>query len=651
MDPQRRQPRRFRSRRRFLLAGWLVATLFIVGRAAQVQVLEGSTWSERAERQQSLTDVVPAPRGTVVDRNGIPLAASRERLRITVVTDQIRDPDLVRNRLVEVLGLSRSRATRIVRSDDPWIPLPGRFSPSVREELAGERGLHFERVMERFRPSGELGSKLLGRVGEDGGEGGIEQSFDSVLAGTPGRELMERDGFGQVIPGKTWVVEPPVPGGEVVLTLDLDLQEIARDALMEAIVESEARGGDLVALDPYTGEVLALVSIADGEPALSAITAPYEPGSTLKPFTVAAILEEGVARLSDTIDTEEGHWRIMGRTISDLEARGRLSLADALRYSSNVGVAKAAEGLRPGEQYQALRDFGFGVPTGIRLPGEAGGRLRKPREWSGQSKVSLSIGYEIAVTPLQMAAAYAVLANGGRLLQPRLVREIRPVNGRVRRFDTQRVRQAVSRRVARRIGRVLEQVVEEGTGTAARLSTYRLAGKSGTSRAWSDGGYQPGDYFASFAGFFPADDPQVVLFVKLDRPQGGSYYGGSTAAPVLRAVIQGLLATGAPPVDRAALARSRRAASAPAGPPVRFASTWSEMPTPAPRLSVRRDPEGVRIPDIRGLSIRVAARRLHAYGFRVLWESAGTIRGTNPPAGDLALPGDTVRILTRRVSR
>lgn len=642
------KPIRFSNRRRFLLAAWLVAVVFAVARAAQVQVVKGADWRARAEQQHQTTDSIPAPRGAIVDRNGVVLAASRERLRVSVAPGELADKEKARTLLTDVLGLPERSAEKLVDSDDPWIRLRGQFAPSVRDEMEGAHGFHFERVMERFQPSGDLGSTVLGRVGTDGVEGGIEQVFDSILSGVPGSEMVSRDARGNVIPAPAWVVSSPQAGGEITLTLDLDLQEIARDAMSMAISESEARGGDLVALNPNTGEILALVSIQNGQSALTAISAPYEPGSTFKPFTVATVLNHGLARLTDTIDTENGSWRVDGRTVTDVHGRGRITLSDVLRYSSNVGVAKAAYDLEAGDLYEGIRDFGFGVPTGVQLPGEAAGRLRKPQEWSKQSKVSLSYGYEVGVTPLQMASAYASLANGGRLIKPRIVKQVRSADGRIERTETQTVRRVASERITRDVSRVLERVVEDGTGTAARLASYRVAGKSGTSRAWSNGAYQPGDYFASFAGFFPADDPQVVLFVKLDRPQGGSYYGGSTAAPVIRAVIEGILATGAGSVDPSALVNARRAEE-PTRPTMEVsfaADRWRSMPTPAPPVPVREDPEEVRVPDVRGLPVRVAARRLHAFGFRVQFQSTGRIRGTQPAAGTRAVPGDTVRILT-----
>jgi cell division protein FtsI (penicillin-binding protein 3) len=453
----------------------------------------------------------------------------------------------------------------------------------------------------------------------------------------------------------------------------VDLQEIGQQALTEAIRETEAQGGDLLITDPRTGDVLAMVSIRDGSTSgLSGINTPYEPGSTLKPLTVAGLLQNGLTSLDDVVDTESGSWTVAGRTIRDVNTEhGLMTLAHALQISSNIGVAKAAQAMSPAVQYQNLRDFGLGAPTGIGLPGEVRGTLRRPERWSGQSSASLAIGYEVSVTPLQMAMAYGALANGGRLMEPRLVKEIRDSNGKVTvQFPPRMVRRAVSSDVARAVADVLVEAVEGGTGTRARLATFKVAGKSGTTRAWSDGGYQTGDYYASFVGFFPAEDPQLVVMVKLDRPQG-AYYGGSAAAPVTRATMEAVLAAQQTPIDRRALvqvarartfdAPSRTDASSGVGDggdaplvarfaELRLAGNSGSAGTRGSDTSLWREsvlPEDgttVTVPDVLGLPARAAARRVHEAGLRVEWDGSGVATYMVPQAGTLLAPGDTVRL-------
>ncbi len=658
-------------RRRLLLAGWLTAALAICARAGQIQVLEGSQWNQIAESQHRSDKTVASARGTIRDRDGTPLAVSREMFRVGIAPKELQNPREVRSLLSKALDLSPSAAARLTSTRRRWSMVPGRYPPSIRERLSHIAGLYPQRELERYHPHGDLARGVLGAVLDGSGRGGIEQEFDGLLRGRPGREVVARDNVGDPLPGETYLVQPPVPGGEVVLTLDMDLQEIARQALQSAIDKTEARGGDVLVTDPGTGEILAMVSIRGGQTAgLSAINTAYEPGSTLKPFTVAGMLTHHVASLSDTVDVGNGTWKVAGRVLHDVSEKGRMSVADALRLSSNVGIAKAAlglafargdesdgEGLTPGQQYENLRDFGFGTPTGIQIPGEASGTLRRPDRWSGQSPASLAIGYEIAVTPLQMAMAYGALANGGILMEPRLIKEIRGPRGRViQRFEPRAVRRVVSEGVARAVGRVMVSVVEDGTGTAARMANFRVAGKSGTSRAFSpDGGYERGDYYASFVGFFPADAPQLVVYVKLDRPKG-DYYGGATAAPVTRATMEAALAARSTPLDRRALLRAERGPSVELTPAaVRFAEQPIDPPPPPARDESRDgadsgDAESVTLPDVAGLPSRIAVRRLHALGLRVRESRVGDILGTVPRAGSHVQPGDTVRLEVRRRS-
>jgi cell division protein FtsI (penicillin-binding protein 3) len=644
--------RRAALRRRVLLAGWLLGACVILARSAALQVVEGSEWRGVALNQHRKTVQVPAARGTILDRDGVPMAVSQERFRVSVAPPELRDADEAAALLSEALGLGEREAGRVTRSKKRWVVLGGHHPPSVKELLGGVRGIYLERDLPRYYPHGDLARAVLGNVRDGKGAGGVEQAFDETLNGRPGEEIQARDSGGNPVPGETVLVEAPVTGGEVVLTLDMDLQEIAHEALSHQLEETGARRGDLLITDPNTGEILAMVSLPGGPGAgMAALTTPYEPGSTLKPFTVAALLNHRAATMEDSVDTGMGTWTVAGRTLHDVHPKtGYLTLGESLRYSSNVGVAKMAQGLTPAQQYENLRDFGFGVITGIGVPGEASGILRRPDRWSGQSAASLAIGYEISVTPLQMAMAYGALANGGKLMEPRLVREVRDGRGKVLERNRPRmVRRVVPKRVTKEITPVLVEVVDQGTGTRARLSTFSVAGKSGTARAYDpSGGYSQGGYHSSFIGFFPAENPQMVILVKLERPQG-AYYGGATAAPVTRATLEAVLAARRAPIDRSALASmARRPDSSPSVPAVRFASRGVEPPAPPSETPADPDGAAIPVPDVSGLTARAAVRRLHALGLRVSWTTDGTISGTHPVAGTRLAPGDTVRLRAYR---
>ncbi|MDX1647086.1 MAG: penicillin-binding transpeptidase domain-containing protein [Longimicrobiales bacterium] len=653
MSPRRRGSRPRPWRRRAVLSGWLLAALVVTVRAAQIQVVQASEWRSVAGRQHQEDQRLAAPRGTIRDRSGNPMSVTRERALVNVAPREVRDAAALEVRLAKALGVSSSRAARLVRSGRGW-NAAGTHPPAVRGALEGFPGVYVERVYERWYPHDDLARGVLGVVIDQEGKGGVEREFESWLAGKPGRQVVARDNVGNPIPGERITVQPPRAGGEVVLTLDMNLQEIAQTALLEAIEEHQAQGGDVLITNPRTGEVLALFSIQNGHPgALSAVNTSFEPGSTLKPFTVAGLLKHDLASLNDSVDVGEGVWEVAGRRLHDTHTEGVMTIREALRESSNVGIAKAAAPMSPGVQYENLRDFGFGTLTGVELPGEVAGTLRRPDDWSGQSAASLAIGYEIAVTPLQMAMAYGALANGGLLLRPRLVKELRDANGMVvETFEPEVVRRVLDRRSAQALGRALVDVVEDGTGKLARLGSFRVAGKSGTARVSSGGRYEAGAYSSSFVGYFPADAPQLVVFVKLDRPQAGEYYGGAVAAPVTRATMEAALAANS--LNLGELVASTR--DQPGRIPTDLTPVFAALPLePAlPPLDLaagrrgasagRSAPAGVSVPDVSGLPARIAVRHLHRFGLRVARVGTGQVTRTIPAAGARVTPGDTIRL-------
>jgi cell division protein FtsI (penicillin-binding protein 3) len=421
-----------------------------------------------------------------------------------------------------------------------------------------------------------------------------------------------------------------------------------------------ASGGDIVVLDPKDGSILALASRRPkvGQAAATSITEPFEPGSTLKPFIAAALLGRGRVGPNDVVDTHAGVLVINGRTLTDTHRAPAMTLRDVIRWSSNVGIAQFVQRLSSSEEFQALRDVGFGTPTGIPFPGESPGTLHDPGHWSKQSPASLAIGYEIAVTPLQLALAYASIANGGELLEPALVREIRGPDGSVVYRRQRRVaRRVMSPQVAEQLRDILVETVAHGTATGANLLSFAVAGKTGTARRVEYGaGYGRNEYTASFVGLFPGRDPQYVILVKLDNPTG-SYFGGATAAPVSRAILQAAVAAHDAALDLQALANSRRVSLADTtGVPLPTAdrdtaavdsalaggSAIVELGTPAAAVPAPAT-TSVRIPDVHGWPLRSAVRALHRVGLRVVVVRAA-LGSTAPAAGTVVRAHSVVQV-------
>jgi len=407
--------------RKVLLRGRALAALavlvaaVIVGRAVQLQLVEGERWAAAAEQQHQTRAELPARRGVIYDRNGVPLAANHEAYRISVAPRELRDPAAAALALKEGLGLRSEAVSEVVTGERRWVVLPGRYTADQRSRLTGVRGLYFERVFERYQPRGQAAREVVGVLDPYGEPlGGIEQQLDRILRGTPGYSILRRDPAGNARASISLPVVPPTEGADVHLTIDFGLQEIARDALIEAIESSGARGGDLLISDPRSGEILAAVSRREGRARnLSAFTDSYEPGSTIKPFTAAALLAEGIATPDDTVYAERGVWASgHGRIIRDVSTHDWLSLDDALRVSSNIATVKFAALLDRQTHYRYLRDFGFGSPTGVEFPSESAGRLARPARWSALTQASLAMGYELGVTPLQLVMAYGAPSPG-----------------------------------------------------------------------------------------------------------------------------------------------------------------------------------------------------------------------------------------------
>src|SRR5256712_3587193 len=428
----------------------------------------------------------------------------------------------------------------------------------------------------------------------------MEKTLDSLLAGRSGSAVVLKDRAGREYESPARVISQPVAGADVALTLDAELQEIAQRALDDAIRRMDADGGDVVMREPARAELLAVASRRrDGTARPSAFTDTFEPGSVAKIFAAAGLLALDRVKPGERVSGEGGRWKRLGRAIVDEDPLPSLTRADAIRVSSNIALVKFARRLEPAEQYGVLRDFGFGAPTGVEFPSEATGRLRPPAQWTRPSAASLAIGYELSVTPLQLAAAYGAIANHAVLLEPTLLKEVRsPAGDMLYRHRPAPVRRVVTADVARRLRELLHGAAQRGTGEEGTLATFQIAAKTGTARRVVGGRYAPGEYTASFAALFPADHPQLVVVVKIDNPRKGSYFAAHTAAPVTRAMLQQALAARQVALDRARLTDVAPVAlTTPAAPPPqKDAGAPARLPGPPPPPSAAVVPGSLRAP-------------------------------------------------------
>jgi cell division protein FtsI (penicillin-binding protein 3) len=665
-----------RSRRIGLAHSLLgVFAIAILVQAARVQLVQGRLWRARAERQQTTDRIVPAERGEILDATHRVLAQSRATVRLEIAPREVNEPRKLRLALTK-LGVSPALIKRALDTSTKYLVVPGRYLAADAAMAMALRGVHSFASIERSYAVSEGAQGIIGHVSVDNkAVDGLELSLDSILRGTPGTATIVHDSRGRGRESPTAPGTPPVKGSSVVLTINADLQEIAEKALADAVARMGAEGGDIVILDPHTGEIRAMASrrLDPRQTSATVITEPFEPGSTFKPFIAAGLIDRGRVSDRDSVDTGDGVLEVPGRKnpIRDDHLVGKAPLSVVLRWSSNIGIVKFGARLSEREEYETIRDFGFGNATGLPYPTESGGILRAPASWSNQSAISMRMGYEVAVTPLQLAAAYATFANGGELVEPALVKEIVSPDGKVIYTHTPRVvRRVVSKATADKVRHMLLDVGAEGTALEAQIDKFMLAGKTGTPRSTVRGRYVAGRYNPNFVGIFPADNPQYVVVVKMTAPQS-SIYAAQTAAPVTKTILEAAIAAQNAALDRGKLASSVAASRRDTVPEVHLdvaqaGSPSSESLSVAPTADSTGDggsvpfvvtlpappsrpaPRVVRaVPDVRSLGLRDAVRSLHTAGFRVqLTRSPSAhMAQTAPAAGELARTGSVVRLI------
>ena len=537
----------------FLLLATVAARLF------QLQVLQHGFWLAQAARVQERELVKPYPRGKIYDRNGLLLAADIKTRSIAVDPHHLENSEALKLILERELGLSKAELDEKFSRESyfVWIRRKVELERAERiareAEEAGVKGLILIDEWQRSYPQGKLAANLLGFAGlDDQGLEGLELGFERFLRGEPGRLRLVRGGDGAIVDQR--VVEPGHPGADLVLTIDGRIQKIAEEKIAWGTEKFKAKNGFIIVMDPTTGELLALAQAKRYDPnnferstpeerLNYAISWPFEPGSVLKIFVALAALEAGVVDPDERLNGNEPVI-VGGHRFHNAQNRsyGWVTLEDIIRRSINTGMIRVA--LRLGEErlYSFLRRMGFGEETGLGLPGEVPGTLRPVAEWSKLAIGAISIGQSISVTGLQLVRAGAAIANGGKLLEPRIIKEVKRSDGTSEVLKPRVIRRVASSRNIELLKGMMEEVVEQGTGRAAKIKGFSIAAKSGTAQKAEPGlGYIEGRYVSSFMGFFPADAPKFIILVVLDEVGVEPYWGGHTAGEVFKELAERLI--------------------------------------------------------------------------------------------------------------
>ncbi|MDN3522354.1 peptidoglycan D,D-transpeptidase FtsI family protein [Halomonas ramblicola] len=540
VTPRRPPPMAPMGRLRYglMLGVVLLALGLLVGRIAILHVVDRPFLQGQGDARTLRTDTLPAHRGMIADRHGEPLAISTPVVTLWANPEEVPEDPIQRFQLARALGQDpEALDERLARyAEREFMYLRRQMTPEAAQEVMDLRipGVYPRNEYKRYYPAGEVTAQLLGVTNvDDVGQEGLELAYQPYLAGTPGQRRVLKDRRGRLVRDLE-VLREAKPGGELTLAIDQRLQYMAYRELKAAVAEHDADGGVVTMLDARTGEVLAMANQPSYNPnnragldprglRNQAIVDVFEPGSVMKPLAMAAIMESGRFDRDTVVDTSPGWMRIDRFTIHDIRDYGELTLAGILEKSSNIGMSKLVLELDDPLVPDLYRRLGLGLSPETGFPGEATGTLPAPVRWSRSQWAALSYGYGLSVSALQLASAYTALANDGERMPPSLLRLNEAPEGTP----------TIDPEVAHDLLRIMEQVVQPDTGARrAVVPGYRVAGKTGTVRKSSAGGYEQDAYRSLFAGIVPVSDPRIVVVVMIDRPRGDDYYGGAVAAPV-----------------------------------------------------------------------------------------------------------------------
>ncbi len=606
--------------------------LVITGNLFKIQIIEGDIYKEQAKKQHEAVKPLEAKRGDIVDRNGKLLVTSTELYTVAVDPFYLKDT----MRLCQILAIRTDTTVdyyrkKIIDCKNHYVELARNISENDVKAIKAlaDRGILEIPHQKRKYIHGKAASQVIGLTNIDAvGVGGLELRYNEELQGQDGKLFCQRDAIGHLYLSPALQHEDAHDGHTLKLTIDVDLQKIVEYELEEGVKFFEARSGTVVAVDPKTGEVLAMASYPDFNPMDRAsttfdkirnrtVTDQYEPGSTFKMITAAAALEEGIIAEDDTVDGNNGQVKIYDRIIRDSHPLGKMTFTEAIEQSSNVVFATLANKIEEAggasKFYKYIRDFGFGVPTGIDMRGEISGQLPKPKNFSGVTTAYIGHGYGVDVTPIQLTMAYSAIANDGILMKPHIVKEIRTADGDlVQKNKPEMIRKVIDKENARRLRKMFVGVVEQGTGKKAKVEGMHIAGKTGTSKQLDENRKYTGyNYNASFIGMYPAEKPEVVMLVLIDRPKT-YYYGGSVAGPIFRNITARWVSSN------------------------HFLAQNNYIIDSVLKISHEELPE-VLIPNVVGLQTGNAKQYLDELDYSMKSKRGGVIRSQNPMGGDVAV--------------
>ncbi|NQV41447.1 MAG: transpeptidase family protein [Candidatus Marinimicrobia bacterium] len=647
---------KFRGRYLFVVVTSIVVWAALVLKMFYIQVIDPNNLGAALQSQFEDKVAISPLRGNFYDRNGKKLTDNIEHFTFAAHPAKVKDKDAVARLFSKAFNKSTRYYLNKLKTKKSFVYLEKDVNPHLGRELSQSplpTGVQVQSNVRRYYPYGDVAAPLIGFVGtENHGLSGLEDYYDHQLAGIDGWRELGSDGHGNTRIRGGFREQKPINGDDCFLTIDVDIQIIIEEELRDAVERHNADKAEAILVDPSTGEVLALASIPTFNPNSRAkiteasliahpIMSAFEPGSTFKVVGATALLEDNKVHPMDIFDCEGGEFTIHGIDVKDWKSFDQLTFAEVLQNSSNIGIIKAVEALDESKMFNTARKFGFSEKSGIQFPYESSGSLKNNKLWSDLSKSEIAIGYEVSVTTLQMAMAYSAIGNGGVLMKPQLIQKLKTPQGHEQIIDhIDALRRVASEKTMNTMSGILEKAVSQGTGHKAFLPNLRIAGKTGTAKKLKDGKYVS-EYVASFASYYPSNDPEYTLIVTVDHPRKGGYTGGMVAAPIAKEIyrrIYNLTGRDADPILQASAPRDRDESENKAPRSLQGQLLSSSLPV------MKASTAEITMPDLKGMSLKMSLSGLYAMGLKPVPHGSGRVIRQVPAPGKTLKAGQSVEI-------
>ncbi|MFC1784485.1 penicillin-binding protein [Candidatus Neomarinimicrobiota bacterium] len=636
-------------------------------RLFNIQVASGEKYDQQGHKQGQTKEILSALRGNIFDTNGIPLTRNIIHYDIAVDPSKVQNKQNVAKELSKITGKPTNYYIKKFNSENNFTYLERNLQKEYAQPIINKNidGIITNRIARRSYPQDNIGGQLVGFTNVDNaGLAGIEHLYDKQLSGNDGWIIKQRSGLGNINLNNNYPRQYPVDGADILLTINIEYQSVLQEELLKQLKKSDAKSASGVIIDPQTGAILAMASIPDFNPnqpnkfatenqKIRACTDQFEPGSTFKIVAATAAIDQNLVRIEDEFDCENGSFQYKSVRINDHKPHEILTFAEIIEQSSNIGIIKIASRVGDKSLYNYARDYGFGTPTNIGLNAESGGTLRKLSDWSQISLAEISMGHEIGITALQLAMAYGAVANGGILLKPYIINNVKSIDGvSVYSEEPKVIRKIANNTVMNQLTQLLVKAVEAGTGIEADIPGWQVAGKTGTAQKYVDGDYSHTKFISNFVGYLPASNPQLLCVITLDEPKLGYHWGGIGAAPVFKRVMERIINlddsikmpkniidesfTSEPVLVEKKLKKSIKIFK---NEPILLSSVANEpVPVPSSKKQQNIKTETV-IPNVRGMSLKKAIYTLNNSGLESNFAGSGTVVWQSPKPGTVSMTG------------